>query len=45
MIDGVEGVYDRHDYFEEKGEALGKLAGLITLILNRPADNVVELRA
>lgn len=43
-IAGVEGVYDRHDYAEEKGEALRKLAGLIELIINPPADNVVAIR-
>jgi integrase len=42
---GVEGVYDRHDYEREKADALDKLAGLIELILNPPADNVTELHA
>jgi integrase len=32
-VPGVEGVYDRHRYFEEKGEALQRLAELIQLIL------------
>jgi integrase len=45
VIPGVEGVYDRHEYVEEIGEALDKLAGLVALILDPPASNVVELRA
>jgi integrase len=43
-IGGVEGVYDRHDYFEEKAVALGKLAALMEHIVH-PTDNVVPLRA
>ena len=42
---GVESVYDRHSYNDEKANALGKLAGLIALILDPPADNVSELYA
>ena len=42
-IGGVEGIYDRHDFRDEKAEALNKLAGLIALILNPPRDNVVTL--
>jgi hypothetical protein len=42
-IAGVEGVYDRHDYREEKAHALKKLAGLVDLILKCPANNVVKL--
>ena len=45
VIAGVEGVYDQHDYGEEKGDALERLAGLVELILNPPEDNVVELGA
>ena len=41
-IQGVEGVYDRHTYDEEKAEALNKLAGLVQRIID-PQDNVVEL--
>lgn len=41
-ITGVEGVYDRYDYFDEKADALAKLAGLVALVLN-PASNVVEI--
>ena len=44
-IKGVEGVYDRHAYTNEKGEALNKLAHLIELILQGPqTSNVVEMR-
>ncbi len=43
-IKGVAGVYDRHEYLEEKGEALRRLAGLVDTILNPPAENVVAIR-
>ena len=43
VIAGVGGTYDRHGYVTEKAEALGKLAGLVDLILNPPKDNVVAL--
>jgi integrase len=39
---GVLGTYDRHDYKEEKGEALKALAGQIARIVH-PIDNVIEL--
>ena len=42
---GVESIYDRHNYNDEKANALGKLAGLIALILDPPADNISELYA
>ncbi|HZP69251.1 MAG TPA: tyrosine-type recombinase/integrase [Pseudolabrys sp.] len=45
-IAGVEGVYNRYDYFEEKGKTLDALAALVGTILNPPAkDNVVDLAA
>jgi len=44
-IQGVEGVYDRHPYRDEKRDALNKLAGLIALILDPPAENVTPLHA
>ena len=37
-IKGVEGVYNRHSYRDEKGDALRKLAALIETIL-MPASN------
>ncbi len=45
VLPGVEGIYDRHEYHDEKADALAKLAGLIALILDPPAENVVELHA
>lgn len=43
VITGVEGVYDLHDYSDEKADALARLAALIDVILNPPKDNVVVL--
>ncbi len=43
VIEGVEGVYDRHDYFEEKADALVKLEAILTTILWPSADNVIPL--
>jgi integrase len=46
VLPGVEGVYDRHPYHDEKAAALAKLAGLIERILAGPnAENVVEFSA
>jgi integrase len=42
VIAGVRGVYDRHEYFEEKKRAFEALAAIITRILN-PKDNVIEI--
>jgi integrase len=44
-IPGVRGVYDRHSYADEKRDALEKLAGLVSLILNPAAGNVIQLTA
>jgi integrase len=41
---GSESIYDRHKYFDEKTEALRKLAGLIDIIVNPRADNVKPLK-
>ena len=41
---GVEGIYDRHSYREEKAHALKALAGLIENILSPAADKVVAIR-
>jgi integrase len=41
-IRGIEGIYDRHAYFDEKAEALERLATLISSIVN-PSDNVIPL--
>jgi integrase len=42
-LQGVEGVYDRHRYFDEKAEALRKLAALIDSIVNPRSDNVLPI--
>lgn len=42
-IDGVEGIYDRHDYRAEKAHALKALAALVETIVNPPSDNVVAM--
>jgi integrase len=42
-IPGVEGVYDRHHYAEEKADALRRLAALIDRVVNPLSDNVVLL--
>jgi integrase len=45
-IGGVHGVYNRHDYLDEKSDALLKLATLIEQIINPPdKSNVVDLAA
>ena len=43
-IAGVEGVYDRHSYQEEKADALARLAALIQSIVTPPTGNVQPLR-
>ena len=43
-IAGVEGVYDRHSYREEKADALQRLAALINGIVH-PRENVVPMTA
>jgi integrase len=43
-IGGVKGVYDRHAYFDEKADALARLASLIETIINPPTGNVLPLR-
>jgi integrase len=42
-INGVEGIYDRHSYRDEKAHALRALASLIDSIVN-PTDRVVRLQ-
>jgi hypothetical protein len=41
-IAGVEGVYDRHAYRDEKADALKRLTALIDSIVN-PRENVVPM--
>jgi len=43
VIAGIEGTYDRHDYANEKREALEKLAAIVGLIVNPPPSNVATL--
>jgi integrase len=44
-IRGVQGIYNRHAYSEEKGQALARLASLVERIVNPPStENVVTLR-
>lgn len=43
VIAGVEGVYDRHSYADEKRDALEKLAAIIERILNPLPSNVETL--
>lgn len=43
-IRGVEGIYDRHAYRDEKADALAKLASLIEMILRPPKGNVRPIR-
>ncbi len=44
VIAGVEGVYDRHDYIEQKQNALTSLAAMIDKITDPPPANVVAIR-
>jgi integrase len=44
QLRGVQRVYNRHPYFEEKSEALAKLADEVTRIVSPPEGNVVNLR-
>jgi integrase len=41
---GIRGVYDRHQYFEEKREALTLWNARLRSIVEPPPENVVELR-
>ena len=43
VIGGVRGVYDRHEYYDEKAKAFEALAGQIERIVS-PQENVVPLR-
>ncbi|MBN8963026.1 MAG: integrase arm-type DNA-binding domain-containing protein [Rhizobiales bacterium] len=43
IIAGVRGTYDRHKYLDEKREAFRKLADLVAIILDPPADNVLRI--
>jgi len=43
-IAGVEGTYNRYDYFDEKADALRRLAGMIERIVTGVSAEVVELK-
>ena len=43
-IGGIEGVYDRFEYRDEKADAVARLATLIASIVNPRPANVTELR-
>jgi hypothetical protein len=40
---GVAGIYDRHDYLDEKGDALLRLASRIRDIVTPPPSNVRKI--
>jgi integrase len=42
-IGGIEGVYDRHDYFEQKSHAIARLSALVQTIIDPPMANVLAL--
>ena len=44
VMGGVRETYDRYEYLDEKKAAFEALAGVVELILNPPANNVVALR-
>ena len=41
---GVKGVYDRHAYFDEKADALQRLATLLDSIIHPRSDTIVPMR-
>jgi len=43
VIAGVEGIYNRHHYRDEKADALRRLATLVSSMINPPVVNVVPL--
>jgi integrase len=43
-IAGVEGVYDRHDYLEQKADAMARVGALIKTIIGSPEPDVVLFR-
>ncbi len=38
-LKGVEGIYDRYDYFDERREALQKIADKLAPVINQPAED------
>lgn len=46
VIDGVEGVYDRHHYLDEKRDALARLSALVEKIVHaHPANTAANFKA
>ncbi len=46
IIPGMEGIYDRYDYLEEKRDALERLGKLLDHIVNPPSNDIsLEIRA
>jgi integrase len=43
-IEGVEGVYDRHEYNDEKAEVLRRLAALVDTIVNERSADVLPMK-
>ena len=43
-IEGVEGVYDRHEYNDEKAEVLRRLAALVDAIVNERSADVLPMK-
>ncbi|MEH2517808.1 integrase [Bradyrhizobium sp. AZCC 1610] len=43
VIGGVRETYDRYEYLEEKRKAFEALAGIVAMILDPPADNVIAI--
>jgi integrase len=41
---GIRGVYDRHEFYDEKRDAFEKLAAMVARIIN-PQDNVIPMRS
>ncbi|WGR67828.1 MULTISPECIES: site-specific integrase [unclassified Bradyrhizobium] len=42
VIGGVRETYDRYEYLEEKRQAFEALASMLNMILNPPANNVIQ---
>lgn len=43
-LKGVEGIYDRHDYFEDRKAAMNAWAALLTRLESGDADKIVPIR-
>jgi hypothetical protein len=43
-IGGVEGIYDRHSYLDEKADALARLAALIDSIVHPRSADVLPMK-